>query len=82
MGVKLFPKDEHASSPTVTAAYVPSNWTWDEFDSHLRANGLVVGGSYGPMAGKVFRIGHMGSQTDLKILQAALDVIEHVITKI
>jgi aspartate aminotransferase-like enzyme len=43
---------------------------------------LVVGGSYGPLAGKVFRIGHMGSQADMELVNQAVDVIEVVVNTI
>jgi aspartate aminotransferase-like enzyme len=36
---------------------------------------LVVAGSYGPLADKVFRLGHMGSQADMSLVQQAMDVI-------
>jgi aspartate aminotransferase-like enzyme len=36
----------------------------------------VVGGSYGPMAGTVFRIGHMGTQADMGLIKQALGVLE------
>jgi aspartate aminotransferase-like enzyme len=36
----------------------------------------VVGGSYGPIAGKVFRLGHMGTQADMGLLKQALVVLE------
>jgi aspartate aminotransferase-like enzyme len=48
----------------------------------LRERGLVVGGSYGPLTGKVFRIGHMGSQADLDLVNQALDVIESVMREV
>jgi aspartate aminotransferase-like enzyme len=35
----------------------------------------VVGGNYGQLAGKVFRLGHMGSQAEKKLVRRALDVI-------
>lgn len=60
MGLKLFPKE--GNSPTVTAVYVPENWTWEELDKALRVHGMVVAGSYGKLTGKIFRIGHMGYQ--------------------
>jgi len=37
---------------------------------------LVAGGSYGPIAGKVFRLGHMGTQADMGLMNQALDVLE------
>lgn len=79
IGLHLFPAPGAISSPTVTAVYVPDGISWPEFDRRLRARGLVVGGNYGPLAGKVFRIGHMGSQANLPLLEQALDVIEDVV---
>lgn len=79
IGLKLFPKDEKFSSPTVTAFYVPEKFTWKEFDSRLREKGLAVGGNYGKLAGKVFRIGHMGSQADEALVKEGMNIIEEVI---
>ena len=62
IGLKLFPKSEKICSPTVTAFYVPENLSWEKFNFELRKRGLAVGGNYGILAGKVFRVGHMGSQ--------------------
>jgi aspartate aminotransferase-like enzyme len=38
-----------------------------------------VGGSYGDKAGKVFRLGHMGTQADMGLVRQALDVLEQEI---
>ena len=38
-----------------------------------------MGGSYGALAGKVFRIGHMGSQADMELVKRGMDVIERVL---
>jgi len=81
IGVKLFPVREEISSPTVTAAYVPEGWTWAELDGALRAHGMVVGGNYGDLAGKVFRIGHMGSQADEALVARGMDVLAIVLAK-
>jgi aspartate aminotransferase-like enzyme len=79
MGIDLFPAKDAVASPTVTAAKVPEGVSWEDFDRRLRAEGLVVGGSYGPMAGKVFRMGHMGSQADEGLVKQALAVIRKVL---
>lgn len=79
MGLSIFPADTAIPSPTVTAVKLPSSMTWKDLDERFRQNGLAVGGSYGPLAGKVFRLGHMGSQADMDLVQQALDVIEKVI---
>ncbi|MHB0988911.1 MAG: hypothetical protein ACYC3P_09655 [Bellilinea sp.] len=79
LGLRLFPAASAVPAPTVTAVYLPDGIGWQEFDERLRERGLVVGGSYGPLAGKIFRIGHMGSQADLDLVDQALDVIESVV---
>jgi aspartate aminotransferase-like enzyme len=79
MGVQLFPESEEICSPTVTAAHMPQGWHWPELDGMLRAQGMVVGGNYGPLAGEVFRIGHMGSQADMALVARGMDVLERVL---
>jgi aspartate aminotransferase-like enzyme len=82
MGLSLFPAPGAVSSPTVTAAKLPEGVAWPDLDAALRKEGLVVGGSYGPMAGKVFRIGHMGSQADPDRVSRAMDVLEGVLARL
>jgi aspartate aminotransferase-like enzyme len=79
MNVRLFPVSDDISSPTVTAAYVPQGWTWQSLDQALRAHGMVVGGNYGKLAGKVFRVGHMGSQAEMGLVERGMDVLEQVL---
>ncbi|HEX9019280.1 MAG TPA: aminotransferase class V-fold PLP-dependent enzyme [Anaerolineaceae bacterium] len=78
IGLSLFPAPTAVPAPTVTAVRVPEAIPWPEFDRLLRERGLVTGGSYGPLADKVFRLGHMGSQATLALVTKALDVIESV----
>lgn len=80
MGLKLFPRDEGYSSPTVTAIYVPNGWSWKTLDGKLRERGVVFGGSYGILKDRVFRVGHMGSQADLDLVSRALDILEDILT--
>ena len=81
MGLTLYPTPEAIQSPTVTAINVPENIPWLELDKDFRKHGLVVGGNYGQLAGKVFRLGHMGAQADMKLAKKALDIIEEVMRK-
>jgi aspartate aminotransferase-like enzyme len=78
LGIELFPAPEAVPSPTVTAALLPSGAEFTRWRATLRGRGLAVAGSFGPMAGKVFRIGHMGSQADPVLVQKALDIIADV----
>jgi aspartate aminotransferase-like enzyme len=81
MGVALWPACEEQSAPTVTAAKIPEGWTWPQLNGALRRHGMVVGGNYGPLAGKVFRIGHMGAQADPVLVTQGMDVLQAVLTK-
>jgi aspartate aminotransferase-like enzyme len=38
----------------------------------MREKGIVLGGNYDKLAGKVFRIGHIGTQANLENLQPFL----------
>lgn len=79
MGLELFPRQGAILSPTVTALRVPAGMSWKKLDENLRRHGVVVGGNYGSLAGKVFRIGHMGSQANMNLVKEALDILERVV---
>jgi aspartate aminotransferase-like enzyme len=82
LGLTLFPDPNAVPAPTVTAVNVPEGIEWSELDRRFRERGLVVGGSYGPLTGKVFRLGHMGSQAHMELVGKALDVIEAVMKEL
>jgi len=79
MGVAIYPSRAEIASPTVTAARIPDGWDWPRLDAALRARGMAVGGNYGPLAGKVFRIGHMGNQARRGLVERGMDVLEEVL---
>jgi aspartate aminotransferase-like enzyme len=79
IGLELFPKDERAAAPTVTAFRVPDGIAWPELNRRFRERGLSVGGNYGRLAGKNFRIGHMGTQADARLVDEAMDVVADAI---
>ncbi len=76
LGIAPFPVKEAIQSPTVTAAMVPSNIPWKDWQKKLKQQGLIVTGSFGPMANKVFRLGHMGTQANPELMAKALTAIE------
>lgn len=80
MGLSLFVEKGAIPSPTVTAVNLPEHLTWKQLDTSLRQRGVVVGGNYGPLHEKVFRIGHMGSQADLSLVDQALDILQDIIS--
>lgn len=75
LGYELYPKPGAVNSPTVSAFKVPESRSWKEFNDELLSHGLGVGGSYGPLANKIFRVGHMGSQSSKFLLDKALEVL-------
>lgn len=78
-GYRLFPKAGAISSPSVSAIYVPEGRTFDEFNAAVRAEGMGIAGSFGKLDGKIFRLGHMGTQATFENATAALDVLKKVI---
>jgi aspartate aminotransferase-like enzyme len=81
MGLALYPRREADASPTVTVVNVPPHIEWTTLNQRFRERGLAVGGAFGPLANKVFRIGHMGVQADLTLVDKGLDVIEEAVKR-
>jgi aspartate aminotransferase-like enzyme len=79
MGLTLFPEEDAVDSPTVTAVNLPDGFTWEQLDKKLRERRMVAAGSLGPLDGKIFRIGHMGSQARMDLVKKAMDVLEEAI---
>lgn len=79
MGIELFPSATAVCSPTVTAAMVPTGFDFKSWQKALRASGLITAGSFGPMLNKVFRLGHMGTQANPKLMQKALNIIKQTL---
>jgi aspartate aminotransferase-like enzyme len=75
LGFKLFPQPGATASPTVTAAYMPEKYNWSEWYAGLKARGLYAGESFGPLAGRVFRLGHMGAQASSILVEKALKIL-------
>ncbi|MDQ3870262.1 MAG: alanine--glyoxylate aminotransferase family protein [Chloroflexota bacterium] len=74
LGFSLFADPRHASD-TVTAALVPDDLEWSALGRALRSRGLVLAGGQGKLAGRIFRVGHLGAVTVNEIV-AALEILE------
>ncbi len=75
-GLGLCAKTPDIYSDTVSAVYVPEGFDSDVLTNHaFDAYGVSFGVGLGQMAGKAFRIGHLGSMTDVMAL-AGLSAIE------
>lgn len=80
LGLSIWPREE-LSSPTVTAVRMPSGWTWPQLDRVLRSRGVVAGGTFGPLQGTLFRLGHMGSQAQPELIGQALYILKEILEK-
>ena len=81
LGISLFPADDAVSSPTVTAARIPTCISWPQWQMRLRQRGLIVTGSLGSMNGTIFRIGHMGVQARVDWMDKALAAIDDALRR-
>jgi alanine-glyoxylate transaminase / serine-glyoxylate transaminase / serine-pyruvate transaminase len=61
----------------VTAARVPAGFDWKAINSAVKGEGVILAGGQGPLAGQIFRLGHLGSVTLGEILDA-IGVLEQV----
>ncbi len=59
LGLELFADPRHASD-TVTSVAAPPDLDVGKLLATLRAEGIILSGGQGPLAGKIFRIGHLG----------------------
>jgi alanine-glyoxylate transaminase/serine-glyoxylate transaminase/serine-pyruvate transaminase len=79
-GLDLCAKSPDLYSDTVTAIMVPQGKDANLITQHAyKAYGVSFGGGLGQMAGKLFRIGHLGAMTDVMAL-AGIATAEMVMT--
>lgn len=68
-GLKLVAQSPEVYSDTVSAIYVPDGFDSNALTEHaFSAYGVSFGIGLGEMNGKAFRIGHLGSLTDVMVL--------------
>jgi pyridoxamine--pyruvate transaminase len=61
MGLELWARDERFAANCVTAVRCPEGVTTAETLAHIRERyGVMLSKGYGPLAAKLFRLGHMG----------------------
>jgi alanine-glyoxylate transaminase/serine-glyoxylate transaminase/serine-pyruvate transaminase len=70
-GLEIICRDERYYSPTVTAVLMPEGHNGDAFRAlALEHFNISYGASFGPFAGKMFRIGHLGDINELMLMGA------------
>jgi aspartate aminotransferase-like enzyme len=90
LGLRLLAADPETASPTVTALYFPDALIGEKSEAVFRTwrdLGLVVGEGQGKLAGKIFRIGHLGAVHEddvvatVDVLERGLDANGHMVTR-
>ena len=80
MGIKLL-ADPDVASNTVTSAWLPEGVEWSALTKACRARGLVLAGGQGPLTGKIFRVGHLGSVTTDDIVRC-MEILEDALLEL
>jgi aspartate aminotransferase-like enzyme len=69
LGFALFADPANASR-TVTAVHLPNGLDWKVLNAEVKRRGVVLAGGQGRLAGRIFRLGHLGSVTVAEIIGA------------
>ncbi|HSL98390.1 MAG TPA: alanine--glyoxylate aminotransferase family protein [Candidatus Deferrimicrobiaceae bacterium] len=80
LGFELFAEPAHRSK-TVTAAWIPEGLDWKTLNGELKRRNLVLAGGQGKLAGRIFRVGHLG-MVRLDEILAAVGTIEEVLAEL
>jgi len=81
IGLELLADEQHASN-TVTAVRVPDGVDWKVLYQMLQDDyDTLIEGGQGPLAGKIFRIGHLGFVTEDDITKT-LDVLKQALPRV
>lgn len=80
MGLELWPHRDEIAASSVTAVRVPAGVTDQQLRGHMRERyGVMLAGSSGDLAGKVFVFGHMGRVAHPTSLAAGLAILERTL---
>lgn len=81
LGLELYPADERYASSTVTAVKIPAGLDGGRLLKILREeHGVVLSGGQAALAGKIFRIGHLGF-VDVADMDEVLAALEQALPK-
>ena len=82
LGFKML-VDDAAASPVCTAVYgLPNMDVRDYMGWLLHEQGLHISGGLGPLAGKIFRVGHMGAGADPEVIDRYLRATADYVQKL
>lgn len=77
LGLELWAASEEIAAPGCTSVAIPDRTTAEAIIRTMRERyGVMISGGYGDLAGKLFRLGHMGTSAHPTALFAQLGVLE------
>ncbi|MGN6483077.1 MAG: hypothetical protein ACTHMX_01620, partial [Thermomicrobiales bacterium] len=80
LGLDLWPAREEIASPCCTAVSVPEGIADADLREVMRNRyGVMISGGYGSIAGKLFRLGHMGPSAHPTAALAQIGVLERAL---
>lgn len=80
MGIRLLADPDFASN-TVTSAWLPEGVEWSALTKACRARGLVLAGGQGPLTGRIFRVGHLGS-VSVDDIVLCMEILEQALVEL
>jgi len=80
LGLKLVPEPGFEAD-TATATYYPQGVDDVAFRTEVEKNGVIIARGFGPLEGKIFRVGHMGQVTSADLM-ATIGAIERSFKKL
>lgn len=80
LGLELWAAREEVAGSAVTGVKIPKGMDDETLRGHLRDRyGIMISGGYGELAGKLFRLGHMGLAAHPAYLSAQLAMLERTL---
>jgi len=77
LGLELWAAREEIAAPCVTGVKMPEGIEDKALRGHMRDRyGLMISGGYGELAGKLFRLGHMGMAAHPAYLASQIAILE------
>lgn len=83
MGLEMFVPEPSARLPTVNTIKVPAGVDWKAVTDYCMLHHMIeISGGLGPTAGKVWRIGVMGNNADVKTVNRVLSALKEALNSV
>lgn len=80
LGLDLWPESDDIATSCCTAVHVPAGIEDATLRNHMRSRyGVMISGGFGSVAGKLFRLGHMGLSAHPTTVIAQIGVLERTL---